>query len=88
MDPPNAHTFIVRLWLERREIEGAPPEWRGRIDHVGSGGRFYFLNLSDCVQFIQAYLNGQDETATNGEGDEPQPFDGNSQSISDPHNSR
>jgi len=57
MDPPYAHAFVVKLWLERREIEGAQPEWRGRIDHVQSGERVYFRDIAVITDFVQAFLN-------------------------------
>ena len=56
MDPPYVHAFVVKLWLERREIEGAEPEWRGRIDHVQSGKRLYFRDIVSISQFIQTFL--------------------------------
>jgi predicted AAA+ superfamily ATPase len=56
MDPQYAHAFIVKLWLERREIEGTKPEWRGRIDHVQSGRRVYFRDIVGITHFIQAFL--------------------------------
>ena len=58
MDPPYVHAFVVKLWLERREIEGAQPEWRGRIYHVQSGKRVYFRDIAAITQFIQAFLEG------------------------------
>lgn len=57
MDPPYVHAFVVKLWLERREIEGAEPEWRGRIDHVQSGKRMYFLDIGEITNFIQTCLD-------------------------------
>jgi hypothetical protein len=33
--------FIVKVWWERRDIEGAPLEWRGSVDDVQSGQRRY-----------------------------------------------
>ena len=58
MDPPYVHAFVVKLWLERREIEGAYPEWRGRIDHVQSGQRIYFRDLVEIVRFVRTFLEG------------------------------
>ena len=29
-------SFIVRIWLEPRELRGAPPVWRGEIEHATS----------------------------------------------------
>lgn len=56
----HANSFVVRLWQEPREIEGAGPEWRGQIEHVQSGERVYFRNLDKMVGFIVSYLNDAD----------------------------
>ena len=56
MDPHYVHAFVVKLWLERREIEGAQPEWRGRIDHILSGKRIYFRDVAGIIPFIRAFL--------------------------------
>ena len=57
MDPPYVHAFVVKLWLERREIADAQPEWRGRIDHVASGKRIYFRDLAEVTRFIQSFFH-------------------------------
>jgi len=51
------HVFMVRIWRERREIEGAPPEWRGAIEHVASGERRYVKQVDEIVAFISRYWN-------------------------------
>jgi hypothetical protein len=48
--------FVIRIWFEPREIEGASPEWRGSIEHLGSGKRRYFTNLSDISNYIAPFL--------------------------------
>ena len=58
MDHSYVHAFVVKLWLERREIPGALPEWRGRIDHVQSGTRVYFRNMVEIIGFILSFLEG------------------------------
>lgn len=52
----NTHVFILRFWLEQREIEGAEPEWRGVIENVGSGERVYFINLDQVQAYLISYL--------------------------------
>jgi hypothetical protein len=52
----NTQVFIVRVWLERRELEGSAPQWRGVIQQVPSGERRYFRNLDDITAFIAPYL--------------------------------
>ena len=53
-----AHSFIVRIWYEPREIEGALPEWRGVIEHVSTGERQYVKDLDAIAIFIFPYLEG------------------------------
>lgn len=48
--------YIVRVWLERREIEGAPLAWRGSIQHVASGTTKYLTDLDDIARFIRPFL--------------------------------
>ena len=50
------HSFIVRIWWERRDLPDVEQEWRGVIEHVASGEHHYFLYLADIQKFIQAYL--------------------------------
>jgi hypothetical protein len=50
------HSFIVRVWLEPREIEGAKPKWRGSIEHVNSGEQRYLKSLEEVTDFIASYL--------------------------------
>ena len=45
----NTQVFIVRVWLERREIEGVAAEWRGVVEHVPSGERRYLKDLDDLA---------------------------------------
>lgn len=50
------HTFILRIWIEPREIEGAAAEWRGMVEHVDSGQRKYLNDLDQIIAFIAPYL--------------------------------
>ncbi len=52
-----SHSFIVRFWLEPREIRDAMPIWRGMIKHVPSGRRLYLENFDEVVPFIESHLN-------------------------------
>lgn len=52
----NASAFIVRVWLEQREVEAAPVEWRGSIEHVGSGRIKYLTDLNELTPFIRPFL--------------------------------
>ena len=53
----NTQVFILRFWLEPREIEGAEPEWRGVIEHVESGECRYFQNLELMISFVSKYFD-------------------------------
>ena len=53
----NTHAFVVRVWLEPRELEGAAPEWRGVIEHVPSGERRYLRDLDEIQVFIVHFLD-------------------------------
>lgn len=49
--------FIVRLWRELREIDGARPLLRGTVEHVPSGQRLYIKEVDEVKQFILPYLD-------------------------------
>lgn len=51
-----AHAFIVRIWMETRELKDAEPIWRGAIEHVGSGARVYFDKLEQIAIHVLPYL--------------------------------
>ena len=57
----NSHSFIVRFWVEPREIEDAKPVWRGVVEHVPSGKKLYLNNLEEIIVFINSYLGEIDE---------------------------
>lgn len=48
------HTFIVRLWANAHAANA--PQWRGSVEHVASGQRFYFTSLGDLEGFIARQL--------------------------------
>ena len=61
---PNAHSFVIKVWLAGPEDGSAGGEvsqrgdWRGRITHVPSGQSCHFTRLSDITQFVMPYLHG------------------------------
>lgn len=57
----NTHVFILRLWLEPREIEGAEPEWRGVIEHIGSEEHCSFRDLEVMISFIAKHFEALDK---------------------------
>jgi hypothetical protein len=48
--------FIVRVWCEGNELGSVSSEWRGSIEHVPSGRRSFFRDLSSIGQFMKPYL--------------------------------
>jgi hypothetical protein len=52
----NEHTFIIRIWAESREIEGAPPEYRGMIKHASSGEKRHLEDMDSIPTFIVPYM--------------------------------
>lgn len=49
--------FVVRIWQEYREIEGEEPRFRGMIQHVSTGEKQYFNDISHIAKFLASYLN-------------------------------
>jgi hypothetical protein len=49
----DTHSFIVRVWCEALDDEGKKFDWRGSIEHVGTGTRHYFHELESILRVIQ-----------------------------------
>jgi hypothetical protein len=64
-----SHTFVVRIWEERRDVADALPTWRGRVDDVRTGVRRYFTTLDDLVNYLS-----QESGMGGGPGPEPIPL--------------
>ncbi len=47
-----SHTFVIRIWQERRDVSDAPPIWRGRVDDVRAGSRAYFTSLEQLMEYL------------------------------------
>lgn len=50
------HAFIVRIWIEPRELRDAEPTWRGVIEAVEGHERVYFHQLDNLSTFFAMYL--------------------------------
>jgi hypothetical protein len=48
--------FVVRIWVERREIPSAPLHWRGSIEDVPSGERRYLMTVNELTSFVEERL--------------------------------
>jgi hypothetical protein len=51
--------FVVRVWEERRDLDGAPPTWRCSIDDVQSGARVYFESVAHACVFLRAHSGSE-----------------------------
>jgi len=49
--------FVVRIWLEPRQMKNAQPVWRGVIERVDNGDRVYFDRLDKMMTYFSEYLN-------------------------------
>lgn len=50
-------SFLLRLVVnETRDVE--VEDWRGRIQHIGSGHERYFEHLEDVIAFINEQFSG------------------------------
>ena len=49
------HLFIVRMWSEADSPDAT--HWRGSVEHVPSGQKFYFTSARDLNDFIALQLN-------------------------------
>lgn len=47
------HVFLVRMWLERG---GGEAQWRGSVQHVGSGRRMFVGSPGEVGDFISLQL--------------------------------
>ena len=59
MDLPdiNAHSFVIKIWMEETREEAGEFIWRGRIIHIPSNQQFYFTTLKQIPDFIQPYIS-------------------------------
>ena len=58
-----SHSFVMRLWQEHADDAETDAEWRGWVEHVQSGQRFYFRDFSDIKQIVSNFLEDQQERA-------------------------
>jgi len=58
VEPTNetAHAFIVRIWMETRELKDAEPIWRGVIEDVHDSKRVYCMNLDQVVAYLVSII--------------------------------
>ena len=55
-DHVNAHSFVLRFWLEESASEVSGTLWRGHITHVMSRVRRHIEDLDEIKAFVELYL--------------------------------
>jgi hypothetical protein len=58
-----SHTFVIRIWQERRDVSDALPTWRGRVDDIRAGSRTYFTTLEQLMEYLSDQSGMQPTTA-------------------------
>ena len=53
----NTQSFLIRVWIEPREIEGASVVWRGMAQLVSNGELIYFKSFSELNAFIASKMS-------------------------------
>ena len=56
-DELNAHSFVVRVWIEERPPGDPDGKWRGHVTHVLDRRRRSIDSFSDIQRFIEEYLD-------------------------------
>ena len=56
------HLFIVRMWSESDSPDSI--HWRGSVEHIASGQKFYFTSVRDLDDFITLQLNTSIQSAS------------------------
>jgi hypothetical protein len=64
-----AELFTVRVWQE--VLSGGKTEWRGKIQHVGSGEARYFRDWATMVEFLREILPARRGEPHVGEDEPP-----------------
>jgi hypothetical protein len=56
------HSFILRIRSENTSQAKKRNVWRGSIEHVGSGQRFFFQDLESILDFILEQIHSSDHS--------------------------
>jgi len=48
-------SFVVRLWMEATPEQGEP-QWRGQIEHIGTGRTAYFQVPAALLAFFTEHI--------------------------------
>lgn len=60
---PANQLFTVRFWLEG--LGDGQREWRGRVQHIGTGETIYFRDWDELLKFFRNNLNGAIKSESN-----------------------
>jgi hypothetical protein len=52
MPENTSRSFLVRIWIEPREIPDQALQWRGMVLDVLSGERKYFKKFDEMIAFV------------------------------------
>jgi hypothetical protein len=52
------HVFVVRIWIEHRDIRDAEPIWRGVIERIDGEETIYFDHLGKLITYFANYIRG------------------------------
>jgi hypothetical protein len=47
-----SRSYVVRIWIEPRELPNETIEWRGMIQDVLSGEKKYFMKFDELIDFM------------------------------------
>jgi hypothetical protein len=51
-----SQAFIIRIWVEQREIKDAEPVWRGVIEFINNNESVYFNNLEQIGIHLAPFI--------------------------------
>lgn len=56
MPENTSRSFVVRIWIEPREIASKNYEWRGMIQDVITDERKYFKEFDEMIAFVVLHI--------------------------------
>lgn len=62
-------SFVLRLWVEPG-AQPNDPQWRGQLEHVGSGEKIHFQDFSSLPETVAKLLSGSVSLNTMGKEEE------------------
>jgi hypothetical protein len=57
MPESKTQSFLIRVWIEPREIVGTSVIWRGSAQMVSSGEQVYFKSFDELNAFIASKMS-------------------------------